>query len=408
MRCRAHVGCRLQSYAGPVTTPQRQPRPGPFAPWLLDLLLALAVAVVLSIIIALSEAGTGARPNLLAYVFAAGFGAVLILRRRLPVAVLVLSVLGTFAYYTLGYPPIGVALPVVVALYSAAELGLLSWAVGSGAVVFGVSLYFRLRDDPHPLGYLLGTDALSNLALIAAAIALGYGIRSRRLRAAQQDQVARLTREQAVRETELRAQVERERISRELHDTVGHALSVIALQASVGSESVGRDDRVVSKALDQVRQQSTASLAELRSMVRLLRAGSGDDTRQVRSLAHVQALVEEAEAAGVDVSVDIDVATDELPSAVEAAAYRVIQESLTNILRHARASTARVVVAIVAGQVQVTVADDGQGSTGSPSEGFGLTGMAERVRLLGGSLTTRSSPDAGFTVAATIPARLVP
>lgn len=353
-----------------------------------------------------SQAGTGAPPKVTAYLFTAGFGAILLLRRHMPGAVVVLSVLGTFAYYTLGYPPIGVALPVVAALYSAAEAGLLRWAVGAGAVVFTVSLYFRLRDDPQPTGYLLGTDSVSNAALIAAAIALGYGIRAHRLRAAQQEQIARLTREQSVREAELRVQIERERISRELHDTLGHALSVIALHASVGSEAVGTDDRAVCAALDQVRRQSTDSLQELRSMVRLLRADATDDqTRHVHSLGDIQAIIDEAEAAGVEVTANINVAADELSAAVDAAAYRIVQESLTNTLRHAHAATAQVTAIVQSGRLQITVTDDGCGALGRAS-GYGITGMTERVRLLGGSLTTRSAPGTGFTVDAVIPARL--
>lgn len=162
-------------------------------PWAMDALLAAAVTAVLSSMIWASGIGTGTTPGPLAYVFAVGFGAVLLLRRHMPVAVLVVSVLGTFAYYTLDLPTIGVALPVVAALYSAAEAGLFRWAAAMGATVFLVALFFRLRDDPQPTGYVLGTDAVANLALIAAALALGYAVRSARQRAQQQVEIARLT-----------------------------------------------------------------------------------------------------------------------------------------------------------------------------------------------------------------------
>lgn len=394
-------------YGGQVTT-QQPDDAGRVTPRVVDVVLAAMVAVVLSVVIALSQAGTGARPSAMAYVFAAGFGAVLLLRRHLPVATLVLSVLGAFAYYTLGYPPIGVALPVVAALYSAAEAGLFRWAVGAGTVMFLVSLSFRLRDDPHPVGHVLGTDSASNLALIAAAIALGYGVRAHRLHRAQQEQIARLTREQTAREAELRIQIEREHLSRELHDTLGHALSVVALHAGVASEAVGRDDDAVANALDHVRQQSSASLQELRSMLRLLRTEGGDRARRLHSLADVQTILDEARAAGVEVTADITVDAAELPAAVDAAAYRVIQESLTNTIRHADATTARVSAVIDARRLHLTIADDGRGTRRDAPGGYGISGMTERVRLLGGSLTTRSTPGAGFTVVATIPARLAP
>lgn len=406
-------------------------RSGGAAPRIHDGVLALAVAVVLSAIITIAQAGTDQAPQLLAHVFAAGFGAILLLRRALPVAVLVLSVLGTFAYYTLDLPTIGVALPVVAALYSAAERGLLRWAIGAGAVLFTVALLFRLRDDPQPLGYLLGTDAVTNIALIAAAIALGYGVRSHRQRTAQQEQIAHLTAQQARREAELRIRAERERISRELHDTVGHSLSVISLHTGVAGDAAGHDDAAVQQALGQVREQATESLAELRSMVRLLRTdadeggeaagenstlGSGDDAgaaRHVRSLTDVPVILDRARAAGLQIRDEVAVGAGDLSPAVDTAAYRVIQEAVTNVLRHAEATALQVTARIDNTELRIAVADDGRGkpdrgpleSSRAGVPGVGIVGMTERVRLVGGALTTRSSPE-GFTVEASMPARL--
>lgn len=381
-------------------------------------MLALAVAGVLSAVITITQAGVDHAPQPLAYVFAAGFGAILLLRRALPVPVLVLSVLGTFAYYTLDLPTIGVAVPVVAALFSAAERGLLRWAIGAGAVMFTVALLFRLRDDPQPPGYLLGTDAVTNIALIAAAIALGYGVRSHRLRSAQQEQIARLTAEQTHREAELRIRAERERISRELHDTVGHSLSVISLHAGVASDSVGHDEAAVAQALGQVRAQAAESLGELRSMVRLLRTGHEspqDDpdaladpgARHVRSLADLPVILDSARAAGLRVHQDLDLDPAALSTPVDAAAYRVIQEAVTNVLRHAEATTVRVTVRLDADQLHLEVADDGRGAPDENHPGYGIIGMTERVRLLGGALSTRSDAS-GFTVEARMPARLDP
>lgn len=225
---------------------------------------------------------------------------------------------------------------------------------------------------------------------------------------AQQKQIARLTRDQSEREAQLRVQTERERISRELHDTLGHALTVIALHASVGTEALGRDERAVAAALDQVRSQSTASLRELRSMVRLLRTDAEiEETRAVRLLTQVQKIVDEVSAAGIDVTTDVALPREGLPAAVDTTAYRVIQESLTNVLRHAHASTALVRAGVEDGVLRVTVSDDGRGAVaGGGTDRSGIAGMSERVRLLGGTLTTRTAPDAGFTVEAEIPARL--
>ena len=121
-------------------------------PWVVDVSMAVAVSTVLISVVALSQVGTDHVPSLASYLFVAAFGVVLLVRRQLPRTVLAVSVLGTFAYYVLEYPPIGVALPVAGALFSTAERGRLGWAVGGGSVVFAVSLYFRLRDDPNPSG----------------------------------------------------------------------------------------------------------------------------------------------------------------------------------------------------------------------------------------------------------------
>ncbi len=377
-------------------------------PWAVDALLAASVTVVLSTIVALSQATAEDPPDILAYVFTAGFGAVLLLRRSMPIPVLLLSALGTFGYYILDLPPVGVALPVVAALFSAAEVGLTRWAIGAGTVVFVVSLYFRLRDDAPPLGYLLGYDAVSNIALIAAGIALGYGVRARRIRTTQQAEIARLTEEQLTREAESRMRSERERISRELHDTVGHTLSVISLQASVGAEALGHDGRTVGDALDRIRAASTRSLQELRSMVRILRSASdADELRSILSLSAVQELVDAARGAGVEIATDISATPSDVSAPVDAAAYRVIQESITNIVRHAGATHAHIDVGIRDGRLHISVTDNGRGSVpgNGTKGGYGMAGMSERVKLLGGSLTTRTS-DAGFSVEATLPARL--
>ncbi len=376
------------------------------APWLIDVLLAIAVALALTLIVATGTGGER-RPDAGAFVFAVGLGALMLLRRRMTRTVLVLSVLAVFAYYTLDYSPIGVAVPVFAALLSAAEAGLMGWSIGAALVVFVVSMYYRVRDGVEAIGFLLGYESVSNLALFAAAIAIGYGIRARRVRAAQQAEIAELTASQLAREAEARLQGERERISRELHDTVGHTLSVISLQAGVGADAVGCDDDAVRGALDRIRGASTHSLTDLRSMVRLLRsAGSGDDTRSVHSLAAVPELVRTAAGAGIAFTTDISVEPSELSSPVDAAAYRVIQESITNVVRHAGATHARVDAHLLDGDLRITVSDDGRGAAADEGSGYGMVGMTERVRLLGGTLITRSSPADGFTIDVRLPARL--
>lgn len=389
-------------------TPQlRAPRPGAG-----DLVLALAVTVVLAAVVTIATAAAGAPVSPLAYVFAAGFGAVLLVRRRVPVVVLVVSVLGTFVYYTLGLPTIGVALPVVAAVFSAAERGRLRAAVLAAAVVLVVAMLFRVRDDPQPLASLLGSDAVTNAALLAAAIGLGAAARARTEQARQARQIAALREERARQEQLAALRAERERISRELHDTVGHSLSVIALHSGVAADALdawsGDAEDRAGAAVAQVRAQTSASLRELRTMVGLLREEDGAETRTDLSLASLPALLEGARAAGLTVRAAVEPGDGALPAAVETAVYRIVQEAVTNTLRHARADTLEVEVRRRGEELHVAVRDDGRGGAAAGPPGTGLVGMAERVRLLGGTLRTGAAGEGGFTVEAVLPVQLPP
>jgi signal transduction histidine kinase len=274
-------------------------------------------------------------------------------------------------------------------------------------VVLVVSTAFRVREG-EALGYLLGYEAVTNVALIATAIALGDSLRARRVQLAQQGEIARLTAFQVSREAERRVQGEREGIARDLHDLVGHTMSVISLHAGVAAEAVGRDDATTRRAVEQIRTATSQTLREMRTMVRLLRTPAADDTgRAVVSLAGVPTLVDAARKAGLTVRSEVEVDPAALSAAIDAAAFRVIQEALTNVLRHADATRADVTAEVRDGIVHVIVSDDGRGSVSEDrAGGHGLAGMAERVRLLGG--TSRSGPRAagGFLVEARLPARL--
>ncbi|HJF13333.1 MAG TPA: sensor histidine kinase [Enteractinococcus helveticum] len=375
--------------------------------WVVDALFGTAVALSLALIIATS-ADTARPPNVLAYVFAFGFGALLMLRRSMPRTVLVLSALGMFAYYALDYPAIGVAIPLVAALFSSAEAGLMGWPVGVALIVFVVSMFYRILDGGEALGFILGYETVSNVALFTAAIALGYGVRARRLRALQQAEIVKLTESQLAREAELQVQKERERFSRDLHDIVGHTMSVISLHAGVASEAVGNDDRAASEALDRIRTASNRSLRELRSMVRMLRSpAEGRETHRVQSLSAIQELVDTAKGAGIEIDTAIELDPSDLSDTVDVAAYRMLQESITNIVRHSQATRAKVKANIRDGRLCLTITDNGRGSTMDHQRtGYGIASMTERARLLGGSLTIHASEDAGFTVNAIIPTRL--
>lgn len=373
--------------------PEQSEVPRTVDPRVTDVALAIAMALVVALVIAADpDATRHAGPG--AYLFAAGFGALVLLRRRLPRTVLVVTVLAVFAYYTFQFAPIGMALPAIAALYSAAEMRRTGWAVGGGAVLVAVATYYRVTGTAEE--YLTPYDLVTNLALVAAAIALGVAVR--------------LSREARVHEAhaaEQRLQAERLRIARDLHDVVGHNLSVIALHSGVAAEAVGRDDDAARGALEHVRQATSGTLHELRSTVRVLRAPVGDGPSPAPTgLAGVEALAASARATGLAVDVTLDVPDGVLDGTIDAAAYRIAQESLTNALRHAAASRVAVSARADGGRLTIRVSDDGRGAGTGLVPGSGISGMRERVALLGGTLTTGDAPGGGFVVAADLPLRL--
>lgn len=368
---------------------------------LLDVILALPTTLVVAVVIAADLDGTG-RPHPAAYLFALGFGALMLVRRHFPRLVLVLTVLGIFAYYALEFPPIGIALPAVAALYSAAEVARTGWAVGAGAVLVTVAAYFRI-DEGLPPAYLASYELLTNVALVAAAIALGVSVRMRRETRQHQERLRAITAAQQAQEAERRMQAERVRIARDLHDAVGHTLSVIAVHGNVATEALGRDEEAVRRALDQIRQAVQATMKELRSTVKILRAPGTDIERGAVGIAGLSRLADGAREAGIEVDLRVDVPED-LDGAIDAAAYRIVQESLTNVIRHSGASRARVVARVVAGRLEVVVSDDGRGPT-APADGAGLAGMRERVTLLGGEFSAGRGERGGFVVRAVLPVR---
>ncbi|NOX29649.1 MAG: sensor histidine kinase [Actinobacteria bacterium] len=196
---------------------------------------------------------------------------------------------------------------------------------------------------------------------------------------------------------------ERQKLARELHDTVAHHVSAIAIQAQAGQVILGTDPESVRQALVTIEQTASDTLNEMRRMVGALRSESAATAPQ-SGLAQVAALVD-GWPGGLEVQVTMSGDLEGVADGVESAVYRIAQESVTNAQRHARHAT-RVLVEVRGDteSISVGVSDDGDSvNVGSSSQGYGLVGMDERARLLGGSLTFGPGPDRGWTVAATLP-----
>lgn len=361
---------------------------------------ALGVAVVLVVAVAITANLGGQRqPDAFAYLFAAGLGALMFVRRPFPVLALAATAVGILAYYAAGYPPIGLAVPVAAALYSAAEAGRLRWAVGTAGGLLVVSSAFRVAEGDNPT-YLFGYELASTVAVMAAAIALGDGVRSRRLWHAEQQQRIRRLELDREQEAARRVEEERLRIARELHDVLAHTVSVISLHSDVATEALPGEPAVALEALRHIRAASSEAGRELRSTVGLLRdTGDRDPTS---GLEQLDRLVGATTAAGLAVDVRVEGEPTALPAVVDTTAYRIVQESLTNALRHSGAGRVEVVLRYTADGLDIRVTDDGGGS-GLAGTGHGVIGMRERAALLGGTLQAGSLPCGGFQVHATLP-----
>jgi signal transduction histidine kinase len=244
--------------------------------------------------------------------------------------------------------------------------------------------------------FLIGSGLL-------AAWAIGAGARNRRaymdqFRARAQD----LERDRH-RQAELAVAAERARISRELHDVVAHGLSVIVLQAQGGAAALEVRPRDTQTALEAIVRTGRESLTELR---RVLAVVGVDDAWHPRpGLAHLSILLDQVRLAGTPVELRITGAPAPLPSTVDFTAYRIVQEALTNTMKHGgKGTTAEVTLEYLSTVLDIDVADTGR-SPRRPGDGGGngLRGMAERVRLLGGALATGPVPDGGFRVHAVLP-----
>jgi signal transduction histidine kinase len=334
----------------------------------------------------------------------------LIARRRFPVAVLlvveaatVLRIAFNGALVREGLFGDGI-LGLLVAVFTVATLldrrRSLALAVGVAGINLTAFAAVLVVGPPGANAY---SGLLSAVAIIGAW-ALGDNLETRRAYlAALVERAAHLERDQEER-ARLAVVDERTRLARELHDVVAHHVSAIAVQAGAAEEIAERDPARARRALAAIQATSRQALAEMRAIVGVLReSGDPQSLAPQPTLAQVQRLAEQTRAAGLPV--DVRYLGDErpLPEAVDLSAYRIVQEALTNTLKHARATRATVAIEYLPGALDILVSDDGAGPAKGTRAGRGLVGMRERVALFHGSLEVGRSREGEFRVHAHLP-----
>ncbi|MET9241704.1 histidine kinase [Nonomuraea sp. NPDC003709] len=331
--------------------------------------------------------------DLLGYALLAAGGLALAVRRRAPVPVLAVTGLCAAGYQAAGFDVPAVAY--LFAVYAAVRAGHRAVTVAVSVAMLAVLPLAALASGLHDTGeaFAQARGALE-LAWLVAAGAAGEALRQAERRADE----AERTREETARR---RADEERLHIARELHDSLTHQISIIKVQAEVAVHVARKRGEPVPEALLAIQEAGREATRELRATLEALR---DDDTSPPRGLDDVAELVERARTTGLDATLTIGGQRHDVPAAVDRTVYRIVQESLTNVARHAAAATASVRIDYRPDALAVRIDDDGRATPdAAPPPGVGLLGMRERVTALGGRLRAAPREEGGFTVQAELP-----
>src|SRR3954469_5134664 len=360
------------------------------APYLDPVIGVVAAAAALASLLATDPSSVDPRledPDLLSVVATLAAAGGLAWRRSRPLASYAVFVCGSLLVSLTGHYIGLLSVLLLFSMYSLAAHGRRRHALiglGVGMLCF---IGLALLDVPD----LGASDLLQALALLLAAWAVGDAVRSRR----------------RLQADHLRAAVteERLRIARELHDVVAHSMSLIAVQAGVGAHLIDIDTPAAEQALKVIAETSRRALEETRSMLGMLRDEAEDGTRPpAQGLDDIATLVEDVGAAGLDVTLVRSGAAPQVNAAVSLTGFRIVQESLTNVIKHSAAATATVTVAATSAMLDLDVTDPGpaRSAPSIPASGRGLGGLDERVRMVGGAVEYGAHGD-GFRVHATLP-----
>lgn len=351
-------------------------------------------------------------PDPLGYALMVGMTLPLAWRRRRPEVVLALTLACMLPLLVLGYRDAFASFGPLVALYTLAAhvdrprslwVGGTAIAAFSAVIVLGV---FSEGEDLPPAA------AVANIGMVIGVFAIGDALRSRRAYVAELQRRVETGDRLRQEEAALAVAAERARIARELHDVVAHGMSVMVVQAGAARRVVDRDPAAAAQALGQIEQTGRESMGEMRRLLGVLRdeagaSGATDDLAPQPSLADVGALVSSWQDAGLAVTCGIDGPLDDLPAGLGLSAYRIVQEALTNAVRHAGPATVRVAVRRSPDALALEIVDDGRGAatlTGPPpTDGHGIVGMRERAAVHGGTLEAGPRPGGGWRIRAELP-----
>jgi signal transduction histidine kinase len=380
---------------------------------LVDAGIAACAGLVVAVAAVQADEPGSRSPAVAGWLLAGTVAVLLLVRRRFPAGVLAGLAAVSVAYNMAGFSGIGHTWLLLVALYTAAAAGRLMVAVLSGLGLAALDTGWLLFADHHPPLPVL-TMALPDVVLTGLAIALGDAVRSRRRLAAETKEQLRRAREDRERQVRQALVEHRLQIAREIHDVTAHTLAVVTLQINVAADALPDEPAEASAALETAREVSREAIGELRGAVRVLRDPgdlpggdrAGPPTPAPR-LADLPALIDGYRTAGLDAVLRETGTPGELSAMIELTVYRIVQEALTNVIKHAGTDSAEVTVEHRPDAVTVQVSDGGRGAgPESPDEcphGHGLRGLIERVAGAGGTLTAGPGPEHGWIVRARLP-----